>query len=107
MIRFCEARGERYLALLVLVTRLLPVLSFDIVSYAAGMSGLRFSYYVPATLIGMAPSTFLLTYLGSMMVIGGTMAVVLSCIAAALIVVLPFGVKRWNWFGLAGVIRIE
>ncbi|WP_010476839.1 TVP38/TMEM64 family protein [Acaryochloris sp. CCMEE 5410] len=48
----------------IFVSRLLPVLSFDLVSYGAGMAGLSFPIYAAATLVGMIPSTLLLTYMG-------------------------------------------
>jgi uncharacterized membrane protein YdjX (TVP38/TMEM64 family) len=105
--RFTEQRGERYLAVVVFVTRLLPVLSFDLVSYASGMSGLSVRLYAVATFLGMIPSTLLLTTLGSRLVLGGPTAFLLSLVAAFLILGLPFGVKRWNWLGLRELVRVE
>lgn len=105
--RFTEQRGERYLAVVVFVTRLLPVLSFDLVSYASGMSGLSVRLYAVATFFGMIPSTLLLTTLGSRLVLGGPAAFLLSLVAALLILGLPFGVKRWNWLGLRELVRAE
>ncbi len=48
----------------ILVTRLVPVVSFDIVSYAAGLTLVGFWRFMLATMVGMAPATFLYAYLG-------------------------------------------
>jgi uncharacterized membrane protein YdjX (TVP38/TMEM64 family) len=48
----------------VFVARLLPGVGFDAVSYAAGLSGLRFSRFIAATTLGIMPQTLLYAYLG-------------------------------------------
>ncbi len=48
----------------VLVARLVPVVSFDLVSYAAGLTRMRFVPFVIATVIGAAPASFAYAYLG-------------------------------------------
>ena len=55
VIYFEKRRGELYLGWLIFVTRLLPVLSFDLISYGAGVSGLSLPIYATATLLGMIP----------------------------------------------------
>lgn len=61
-------RLDRYVgehgAILVFVLRLIPLVSFDAISYAAGLSGIRFSRFLLATALGMAPGTFVFVYLG-------------------------------------------
>jgi uncharacterized membrane protein YdjX (TVP38/TMEM64 family) len=47
------------------VSRLLPFVSFDAVSYAAGLSRLRFWRFALATLAGIVPASFLLAHFGS------------------------------------------
>ncbi len=47
-----------------LIARLVPIVSFDIISYAAGLTPMRFRDFLGATLVGMAPATFLYAYLG-------------------------------------------
>ncbi|WP_370373569.1 TVP38/TMEM64 family protein [Henriciella pelagia] len=46
-------------------SRLLPFLSFDMISYAAGLSKLHFWRFALATLAGIIPASFLLAHLGS------------------------------------------
>lgn len=51
----------------VLVARLFPFISFDAVSYLAGLTRLRLSLFAGATLVGMIPMTFLFAHLGGAM----------------------------------------
>ena len=54
----------RWGAYAVLVARLVPVVSFDVVSYAAGLTRMRFPGFILATVVGMTPATFVYAYLG-------------------------------------------
>lgn len=106
-IYFSKRRGQVYLGWLIFITRLLPVLSFDLMSYGAGITGISLKIYAIATLLGMIPSTLLLTYLGSTFTIGGRLGMVLSLMFLLLLFGLPWGIKRFNWLGLRDVIRVE
>jgi len=64
IIYFSKNKGENYLNWLIFITRILPIFSFDLISYAAGIAGFSFPKYAIATFLGMIPSTFLLTYVG-------------------------------------------
>jgi uncharacterized membrane protein YdjX (TVP38/TMEM64 family) len=44
--------------------RLMPTLSFDILSYAAGLSTIRYRLYIIATFCGMLPLSIITTLLG-------------------------------------------
>ena len=55
---------ERWGAYAVLVARLVPILSFDVVSFAAGLTRIRFLRFFAATVVGAAPATFVYSYLG-------------------------------------------
>jgi len=50
---------------LVFVSRLLPFISFDMISYAAGLTPLKFWRFAIATLAGIIPASFLLAHFGS------------------------------------------
>ena len=52
---------------IVFVSRLMPFLSFDVISYAAGLSALEFWRFVVATLFGIVPASFFLAHVGSEM----------------------------------------
>jgi uncharacterized membrane protein YdjX (TVP38/TMEM64 family) len=47
----------------IFLLRLLPGISFDVISYAAGLTGIRFPAFVAATALGVAPQAFLYAYL--------------------------------------------
>ena len=55
---------ERWGAYAVLVARLIPILSFDVISFAAGLTQIRFLRFFAATVVGAAPATFVYSYLG-------------------------------------------
>ena len=55
---------QRYGQHAVLIARLVPVISFDVISYGAGFTGMRFRGFAVATGIGQLPATLLYSYLG-------------------------------------------
>lgn len=59
---------ERYGKWAVLIARLLPFISFDIVSYAAGLTGMGFWEFFWATGLGQLPATIVYSYVGDMLV---------------------------------------
>jgi uncharacterized membrane protein YdjX (TVP38/TMEM64 family) len=48
----------------VFVGRLVPGIAFDVISYAAGLTRMRFRSFLIATALGIFPQTFLYSYLG-------------------------------------------
>lgn len=65
---FCEQCSDHHLLGLMVVARLVPIFSFDIVSYGAGLTKMSLKAFALATFLGMIPPTFALTYLGSAVV---------------------------------------
>jgi uncharacterized membrane protein YdjX (TVP38/TMEM64 family) len=59
-----DAWFARHGAWAVLAARLAPIVSFDLISYAAGLSAMRFRWFIAATALGIAPATFLYAFLG-------------------------------------------
>lgn len=55
---------ERHGFLAILYTRLIPVVPFNVLNYAAGIAGLRVRDYVIATAVGIVPGTFAYAELG-------------------------------------------
>lgn len=60
--------SQNGLTAMVFISRLLPFLSFDLISYAAGLTPLRVWRFALATLAGILPASFLLAHFGSEMV---------------------------------------
>lgn len=100
-------RGELYLGGLVFVIHLIPILPFDVMSYAAGISGLSLRTYASASLLGIIPCTFLLTHLGAAFTISLPIAVLIGVVFLALLFLLPWGVRRYNWLGLRNIIDLD
>ena len=48
----------------VVVARLVPGISFDVISYAAGITHMRFRRFLGATVLGVFPQTLVYSYLG-------------------------------------------
>ncbi|PSB22471.1 TVP38/TMEM64 family protein [filamentous cyanobacterium CCP2] len=106
-IYFSTHRGEIYMGWLIFLTRLLPVFPYDLISYGAGISGLSLRVYALATLLGMIPSTFLLTYIGHAFTFSFAQTIGLALFITLLMIGLPWGIRRYNWFGMSHVIRME
>lgn len=107
VIYFSNHRGEVYLGWLVFVSHLLPFLPYDLVSYGAGISGMSFPIYAIACLLGVIPCIFFLTYMGAALTGGLVLGAGLAVLFVMMLVLLPWGVKRYNWLGLRDIIRVE
>lgn len=66
---------ERHGKLSILIARLLPFISFDYVSYAAGLTSMSFWGFFVATGIGQLPATIVYSYVGGMLTGGAKMLV--------------------------------
>ena len=74
----------------ILIARLLPFISFDIVSYAAGLTSMSFGSFMLATGIGQLPATLVYSYVGGMLT-GGAQYVVTALLivfASAVLIVM-------------------
>ncbi len=107
IIYFSKNKGETYLSWLIFITRMLPIFSFDLISYAAGIADLSLPKYALATFFGMIPSTFLLTYMGGVLSVGTPLGIAISIIFLIVIIVLPWFIRRYNWLGIRDVVRVE
>ena len=64
-------RSQTTLMLIVFASRLIPFISFDAVSYAAGITCLSFARFALATILGVVPICFALAAAGAAMLDGG------------------------------------
>lgn len=62
---------DRYGKHTILICRLLPFVPFDPVSYAAGLTSIRFRHFLIATGLGQLPATIVYSWVGSLLT-GGT-----------------------------------
>ena len=70
-----DAFFEKYGKNTILICRLLPFISFDIVSYAAGLTSMSFGSFMIATGIGQLPATIVYSYVGGMLTGGAKLLV--------------------------------
>ena len=91
----------------IFTTRLLPIFSFDLVSYGAGMMGLSWPIYASATFFGMVPSTLMLTYLGDSFQPSASVLGAIAAVLCLLFVGVPALLHRYNLFDLNTWISYE
>ena len=87
------AGSQNFLMGAVFVSRLLPFISFDIVSYAAGLTSLSFSRFAIATFAGIIPASFLLAHFGSELVAGETDRILIAVVLLGVLAAMPFVYK--------------
>jgi uncharacterized membrane protein YdjX (TVP38/TMEM64 family) len=90
-INFCRYCSDRLLTKLVLVSRLIPFVSFDVVSYGAGLTAMSVGRFSAATFVGVLPLTFVYVSYGSVLLDNR----VLAWVGGSLMVILFFLVPRW------------
>lgn len=82
--------------------RLLPVVPFNVLNFAAGVSGVRFRPYLAGTALGIIPGTIIYTYFADSLLGGVTgasrNAFVKLAIAAALLLSASFAPALWSRF---------
>jgi uncharacterized membrane protein YdjX (TVP38/TMEM64 family) len=66
-LEYADKFFDRYGEHAILVARLLPIVSFDVISYAGGLTSMRFWPFFIATGIGQLPATIVYSYLGEKM----------------------------------------
>ncbi len=86
-----EGYFEKYGTKTILVCRLLPFVSFDAVSYFAGLTPMKFLPFFLATGIGQTPATIVYSYVGGMLTGGARIMMTgLLCLFALSILVTIF-----------------
>ena len=88
-INFCTECSDMILTKVVFLSRLLPVVSFDIISYGAGLTKMSLKRFSLATFFGMIPLTYLYNYSGSVLVFGEEVTFVLGVVMVVLFLVMP------------------
>lgn len=92
----CEC-SESLLTKVIFFARLLPLVSFDVVSYGAGLTRMSLRGFALATLLGSIPMTFVYHSFGSVLTLSRPMTVVLGLAIVAVLFALPYLAERYDW----------
>ncbi len=84
--------SQNSVMLIVFTGRLLPFISFDILSYAAGLTPLRYWRFAVATLAGILPISFLLAHFGGELGSVDMQRVTITVLLLGIITLLPIAV---------------
>ncbi|MEX2198109.1 MAG: TVP38/TMEM64 family protein [Burkholderiales bacterium] len=85
-------RTQGALMAIVFASRLLPFISFDVVSYAAGLTTLTLWRFALATFAGILPASFLLAHFGGEMATGELDRIMFAVLALGLLTGVPLAV---------------
>jgi uncharacterized membrane protein YdjX (TVP38/TMEM64 family) len=99
-INFCVGCSDKILTKVVFFSRLIPVVSFDIVSYGAGLTAMSLWKFALATFLGMLPLTFAYNYFGSLLVVRGWLSALIAIVFVLLFFLLPRLIERYNFLRL-------
>ena len=91
---FSAQGSQRFLFVAVLLTRLIPLFSFALVSYAAGVTAIHLWRYALATTVGMLPMTFVFAGLGQSFELNPVLTVIAAVIVLAFMSTLPIYLGR-------------
>ena len=98
---FCETCADHHLGLFIFLARLIPVVSFDIISYGAGFTTISLRAFSLATIAGMIPPTLALTYLGSTVASVQWLLIGSACVLTGFFVLAPKWLSRHRHTRLA------
>ncbi|MHA7853984.1 TVP38/TMEM64 family protein [Marinobacter shengliensis] len=86
--------SQRFLTIAILLTRLIPVFSFALISYAAGVTAIKAWRFAIATLLGMLPMTVVFAGLGNTFRLNPMLTVLAGAAILAAMVWLPWSISR-------------
>lgn len=96
--RLDRQRSQTWLMAIVFASRLMPFISFDAVSYAAGLTPLAFWRFAIATFAGVIPIAFLFTYFGEALISVDSTSMTILLLVLSSITLFPIAAKwLWNW----------
>lgn len=94
-----KGRSQAGLMFVVFASRLVPFISFDAVSYAAGLTPLVLWRFVIATLVGVVPTAYLIAAFGEAFVTADSRGLAIALILISGITLLPILARlAWVWY---------
>ncbi|MCM0614003.1 TVP38/TMEM64 family protein [Marinobacter sediminum] len=91
---FSAQGSQRFLFVAVMLTRLIPLFSFALISYAAGVTAISLWRYALATTVGMLPMTFVFAGLGNSFELNPMLTVVAAVFILVVMSTLPLYLSR-------------
>ena len=88
--------SQNALMFAVFASRLMPFVSFDLMSYAAGLSALKFWRFAVATFAGIIPASLFLTHFGGVLAEGDGTSAIWSSLALGAVTGLPLLYLAWK-----------
>lgn len=88
--------SQNALMFAVFASRLMPFVSFDLMSYAAGLSALKFWRFAVATFAGIIPASLFLTHFGGVLAEGDGKSAVWASLALGAVTGLPLLYLAWK-----------
>lgn len=86
--------SQRFLTISIFLTRLIPLFSFALISYAAGVTAIHAWRFAAATLVGMLPMTVVFAGLGNTFTLHPVLTVLAGLTILAAMVGLSWAVSR-------------
>lgn len=86
--------SQRMLTLTIFLTRLIPVFSFALISYGAGVTTVTTWRFAGATLVGMLPMTFVFAGLGQTLELHPGLTITAGALVLVVMVSLPWALSR-------------
>jgi uncharacterized membrane protein YdjX (TVP38/TMEM64 family) len=104
-VNFCTQCSDRLLTKVVAISRLLPFISFKVVSYGAGLTMMSLRSFTLATFLGMLPVTLAYSYFGAAIWAANRgIAFLLGLLLVFLLFWFPRLVERYDLFSLRRVL---
>lgn len=91
---FSAQGSQRFLFVAVALTRLIPLFSFALISYAAGVTAIALWRYALATTLGMLPMTFVFAGLGQSLELHPILTVIAAAVILLVMSILPVYLSR-------------
>lgn len=104
---FSADGSQRFLFLAVLLTRLIPLFSFALISYAAGVTAISLWRYALATTLGMLPMTFVFAGLGRSFALSPVLTVLAAAVILVVMSALPWYLGRRPHSRLARALHLD
>jgi uncharacterized membrane protein YdjX (TVP38/TMEM64 family) len=99
-INFCQQCSDKLLIKVVFLARLIPAVSFDMVSYGSGLTKMSWTKFAMATFVGMLPLTSVYVAFGSVFSISLPVVWIGGAVVVALLFLLPRWIEKYDLFGL-------